>query len=264
MGELSSPQPLEHNTTGRAAGRKRDARLFVLPGWLAALLVGLLVLIGVVPGTSGAGALCVLVSVGGCVWELNHWARVWRNRQRIALSAQAHAAKKANRQARQTEQNNQRQQRKEVQVKAKQAHTLRNQAEREAQIERAQQEAAQRSARFAQVTREAERLQSLNTSAFRAEAERIFAAHELNSRNESASVNTVFRFAEGSVAVADVEAIEAERQQANAARACLIGRDGFTTAAVRLSQRFPITFVEPQLLAQWKITAEEEEKKRRI
>lgn len=256
MGTLSTRQLLEHNKSGHGAGRKRDARLFVLPGWLGALLLGLLVLFGLIPGTRSAGALCVLLSAGGCMWELNHWARIWRNRQRIAQSAQTHAAKKIRRQARQTEQSSQQQHRKAIQARAKQAHTLRNQAEREAQAERAQQEAAQRFAHFAQVTREAERLQSLNTNAFRAEAERIFAMRGLNPQNEAAPNDIVLRFADSNVAVADVEAIAAERQQANASRAYLVGRDGFTPAAVRLSQRFPITLVEPQLLAQWKITTE--------
>ena len=66
----------------------------------------------------------------------------------------------------------------------------------------------------------------------------------------------ILSFVEDSAAVADVEALEYERQQANAPRAYLIGRSGFTPAAIRLAQRFPITLVEPQLLAQWKITSE--------
>ena len=48
----------------RAAKRKQQHRLLVLPGWLAALLLSLGVLAGFVPGTRSAGALGALMSAG--------------------------------------------------------------------------------------------------------------------------------------------------------------------------------------------------------
>ena len=242
----------------RAAERNQKSRLLALPGWFAALVLGLLVLSGVVPGTRGAGALCALMGIGGCAWELNYWARSWRNQQRFAQSARAHAAKKSKRQARNAEQQTLQKHRAIMHAQTQAKQRQQQQAERQAQAEQVAQETAQRSARFAQVASEAERLQSLEADAFRAEAERIFAEHRLQLQQEAVTNNPVVRFAEDAVAVADVEALEAERQQQAATRAYLIGRDGFTPAAVRLSQRFPITLVEPQLLAQWKITSNTE------
>ncbi len=273
MSELSSRQLLEHNKTGRAASRKRDARLFALPGWLIALLIGLLVLIGVIPGTRGAGALCVLLSVGGCVWELNHWARIWRNQQRIAQSAQAHAVKKARRQARQTEQKDQQQQRKATQAHARRNKAQRDYAENEAQIDRAIRYMAEQDAHFREVMRETSRLQSLDAVAFRAEAEHIFAMRGLPLQKETVFNDDTLRllrlpdnslelalFAEDAAAigVADVERLEHARQQTNATRAYLIGRGSFTAPALRLSVRFPMTCVEANLLAHWKFIAETE------
>lgn len=55
-------------------------------------------------------------------------------------------------------------------------------------------------------------------------------------------------------AVADVEALEQWRRSCEASHAYLIGRAGFSAAAIRLAQHFPMTLIEPQLLAQWHTT----------
>ena len=51
------------------------------------------------------------------------------------------------------------------------------------------------------------------------------------------------------VTVADVESLEQWRHSCEAGHAYLIGRNGFSAAAIRLAQHFPLTLVEPQLLA---------------
>lgn len=229
-----------------------------------------------------------VLGASGCAWEVARWLRHRRLRrqdlQKAEVRAEMQAAQKIKRQARQTEQQTRRQRHKTAQAQAKQAHEQQRQAERQAQVERATFENAQRASRFAQVATEAECLQCLDTLSFRAEVEAIFALRGLqpSDKRDSATKNgsntfdsntSLLRFAplpdnrleiaqfaaeDTPVAVVDVEALEQARQQADADRAYLIGRNGFTPAAVRLAQRFPLTFVEPQLLAQWKITAEME------
>ena len=249
--------------------------------WVVVLLAGLAGLAGLVPATRGAGALGTVLGAGGCAWEVARWLRGWQlqrqDRQKAEARAEMQAAQKIKRQVRQTEQQTRRQQNKTAQAQVKQAQEQQRQAERQAQVERAAFENALRASRFAQVAAEAERLQCLDAVSFRAEVEAIFALRGLQSADKRDSANqnngsaALLRFAplpnnrleiaqfageDTPAAVADVETLEQARQQADADHAYLIGRNGFTPAAVRLAQRFPVTFVEPQLLAQWKITSE--------
>lgn len=265
--------------TPKAPQSRNDWRVLAL--WVVVLLAGLAGLTGLVSATRGAGALGAVLGAGGCAWEVARWLRHRRLRRQALQKAEAHAemqaAQKIKRQARQTQQQTRRQQHKTAQAQAKQAHEQQRYAARQAQVERAALENAQRASRFEQVAAEAERLQCLDAVSFRAEVKAIFAlrglqpADKRDSANQNDGNTSLLRLAplpdnhleiaqfageDTPVAVADVEALEQARQQADADRAYLIGRNGFTPAAVRLAQRFPLTFVEPQLLAQWKITSE--------
>ena len=258
----------------RSSGRRGVRAVFI---YLVVLMLGVAMTTSRTPGAGQSGLITMLVGAGGCAWELKQWARTVRRRQAERIQGRERAELKAERTVRKTQQHVQRQQRRQTQQRAVRRHAEIQQNVRQARSERNAQSDAQRQARFEAVSREAARLQSLPDAPFLQALPFLFAIRGLRLQTDALSSSEAEpRNAEGftgdmrflkiadetlavarvlpqghTAVVADIEALEQWRQTSGAQHAYLIGRSGFSTPALRLAPRFPLTLVEPQLLAQW-------------
>ena len=213
---------------------------------------------------------------------------------RELADAQARARLKTARAERKTEQQDVQQRDRQAARQTLQAQKQGRQVIQQAQSEREAEERARRAARFEAVRAEAERLAALPEDVWIVELTAIFAGRGLRlqtadipppsnasspSPDNASEDGYYLRFVHVDIevdtkvdiemesmcvarslpagragVVADVESLEQWRQQTGAQQAYLISRDGFSTAVVRLAPRLPLTLVEPQLLAQWKLT----------
>ena len=254
------------------------ARLTLI--YLVVLLLGAAIRAGHAPGANQSGIVTMLVGAGGCAWELAQWARTIQ-RQRTAQERQRERKElKATRAERRSEQQERERQQRQMHLRAARQRAQTLQATRYAQAEQKAQTEAQRAARFQAVVAEASRLQALPDAPFLAELPFLFATrglhlqyaapsgieadadlsagtwdrHLLRVADEKESIEVARCLTQGrAVAVSDVEALEQWRQVEGATHAYLVSRSGFSAQAVRLAARFPLTLVEPQLLAQWQL-----------
>lgn len=243
---------------------------------------------GSMPGAGDAGRVTIVVGVGGCAWELALWLRAVRKRLAAQEHVRARGELKVARTARRLQEQTQERQQKQTHLRAVRQRIQRNQTEHKADKQRLTSLNAQRAKRFQMVLTEAARLQALSDPSFLTEIPSIFAVHGLQLQSGLSGANNghiskkgdthkndadeqswdmrFMRLADEAfeiarcipqghtAAVADVEALEQWRCSCEASHAYLIGRNGFSAAAIRLAQHFPLTLIEPQILAQWHIT----------
>jgi len=247
----------------------------LLPGeirWLAVaaalLLLGLATAFGQL---SGERLLAVLLLLGGGALLAWHGSRVLRRWQAERARQRLAAEKAALRQARRERVLKERARRRaeratqaEAALHGEEARARRHQET----AEQAREAAMRRAERDRAVATETERLLAL------ADAELWGAVADLFARQgrqpihpePEADCDLLLTAPEGGAqevarcvpvgrraGSADVQALEAWRQQAEAERAYLIAMGGFTPGAVRLSQSLPITLVEAHLLAHWRV-----------
>ena len=253
--------------------------------YLVVLMLGVAMTTSRTPGAGQSGLITMLVGAGGCAWELGQWARAVRRQQATRIQKRERAELKTERAARKTQQYAQRRQRRQTQQHAVRRHAALQQTVRQAQSEQNAQNEAQRQARFETISREAARLQSLPDAQFLQTLPALFATRGLRLQTDAlASRDTEPMSADGfagdmrflqltdetlvvarvlpqghTAIVADIESLEQWRQAAGASQAYLVGRSGFSTPALRLAPRFPLTLAEPHLLAQWQQTAMQNE-----
>ena len=261
--------------------------------YIVVLALGAAMLAGHRPGASAPAWITLLAGLGGCAWEIGRWLRgrvVERaDRVREVARTQARAEQKNVRAERRTEQRDRQQRERHTALQTRNAQKQARQAVQQTQNEREEAERARRAARFEAVRAEADRLASLPEDLWLIALKEVLALRGLRLLEEDASGNhntlpgdthgawggvSDLRFARindtdaitscvarslpaGRVGVvADAESLEQWRAEANAPQAYLIGRGGFSAALVRLAPRLPLTLVEPNLLAQWKLNSD--------
>ncbi len=233
----------------------------------AALCLLGLTLLFTTPGARAGGALLLLIGGIGIGRDVRRVIHARRDRQRRDEAQAQHEARRLERRERSRRE---REQRADEQVRARSVRERERQTLQVARLEETQahQRAEEaRALRAAQIQVEAERLATLDDSTLCEELVRLFAGRGWIARRDPADTandlrltapdneaDAVARLVGGArqAAVADVEAIEALRRDAGAKQSYLIARSGFTPAAIRLAQQFPITLLEPYLLASWK------------
>lgn len=229
--------------------------------YIALLLLGTVAILRLPPLLQVCGGLAAFVGAAGLLVE--GWRHLQREqqRQRNERDAARRAEQKAARRARQQDEREQRHTERQTQRKAE---TLRREADahRHAQKRQQQEAAAQRRIHFAsRVEQEAQRLQFLPPEEWAAEACRILAganstiqagteAGEFLCRLADGSFQAVFVLLEPRESSAnDVNALEAFRRETSAERAALVSRTGFAPEAIRAASAFPLTLLDPLVLA---------------
>ncbi len=250
--------------------RRPYIRLLLI--YLIVLLLGYAMTRDRTPGAEASGGFTMLVGAGGSLWELSRWLRWWWHRRSIREEARLRGERKTLRASRATEQQERKRYQKQVQTDAVLKQSLLQEETRRQEQSRAQEAEAIRSARAKAVTAEAARLQRLPDEQICQELPTIFAARGLRLQSAALWDLCLMRLEdeglevarcvpqEHTVTVADVEALEQWRKQVGASHAYLIARNSFSAPALRLASHYPITLVEPFVLAQWKTLGEKTDK----
>lgn len=246
--------------------RRPYIRLLLI--YLIVLLLGYAMTRDRTPGADTSGGFTMLVGAGGTIWELCRWLRWWWHRRWIREEARLRGELKTLRATRAAEQQERKRHQRQVQTDAALKQTLLQQETRREERAIAQKAERQRQARAKAVTAEAVRLQGLSDEQLYQELPDIFATQGLRLQSAALQDLCLMRLEdeglevarcvpqEHTVTVADVEALEQWRNQVGASHAYLIARNSFSVPALRLANHYPLTLVEPFVLAQWKTQGE--------
>ncbi len=273
---MKKPQPASRILLSSASNRAQVARgRFLLAAGSAFLLILSFTLHREASPTSLPAILLTTVGCVGLVWCGIQIMRDWH--QQLQSEAEA-GHRHARRQARQQRVAAERAARDFLRQRVADSAAVSMESRNRKRLEKVQQhehETQFRSRHENALLREAERIAAITESELHFELMRIWElrgwrlvsrqplpdlegtllTEQLLMSNGSGKQEVILLLADGNRAgVSEIEMAERQRIEMNAQSASLLSRNGFTPQAVRLAPRFPLTLVEPHLLAQWSLT----------
>lgn len=275
---MKKPQPRSRILVPSAVSRAQILRGRFL---LAAASVFLLV-VGFTEhrDATPASLSAVLMTTGGCIGLVWCGIQMLRDWQQQILSDAAALRRHATKQARRERGANQKVarevERQQIAARAEASIKVRDR-ERLEHVQQHKDEAKLRSRRASDLVQEARRIASIPESEMHLELKRIWElrgwrlvsrqplpeiegtlrAEELLMINGVGQREVLIILTDGNRAgVSEIEMAERQRIETETQNAYLLSREGFTPQAVRLVPRFPLTLVDPHLLAKWSLMPE--------
>lgn len=257
------PEPTSQSSNNLTSSRR------ALLAYIVLLILGLACLLHWIGTGQATGVAGVVIGAGGLFWECMRIRRRLQAARAAREQTERHRKQQELRHARRKKERTDRQHTREVALHATEQRAVRQRRERDAKRQRTAEETARRVERQEIIAREAARLKHLPDAELRLEVRAIFqqrgfdviplateAEWRLLPAGAALPETALWLPATAVASVDDLQVLEALRREECAQHGYLIAPGGFSPACVRLVERLPITLLEMQSLAAWKIHAQ--------